>query len=166
MPADTFMPENAGIVNKSGGDDVGKYPIRPISAAEFEFAVGLMNAAAGNRMHVTNPETVAFCTKNDGCIKEYRFKDHPLTRGMLALQDNLDPSLAWPAAMRFWLLSQCANYPSINAHVDRDNSHISFSSYLVAAVATVPWPNSRPPEAADILNHLDGLQSANDGRRA
>jgi hypothetical protein len=34
--------------------------ISPISVAEFEFALALINAAAENRMQVVNPETVSF----------------------------------------------------------------------------------------------------------
>jgi len=134
--------------------------IPTVSIGEFEFALSLIDAAARNRMQVQNPETIRFDIEHrDGSVAEYRFTDRPLTRGLLAVQDSFDPDVARSIAMRFWLLCQCLEYPSIkNEHVETGDSHSLLSPVLVAAVATVPWPGPRHPQASHILKHIKTLK--------
>jgi hypothetical protein len=135
--------------------------IPPISVAEFEFALTLIGAAAENRMQVTNPETVQFAVEEeDGYVKEYRFADRPLTRGLLALQENLEPDTAWAAALRFWLLQQSLVYPSIkSAYVERTSTHTIIHPDLVEAIATVSWRGAQPPKASAILKRINAIQT-------
>jgi hypothetical protein len=135
--------------------------ISPISVAEFEFALALINAAAENRMQVVNPETVSFGIEDeDGSVREYRFTDRPLTRGLLALQDNFDPDIVWYAASRFWLLQQSFNYPSIKtSYIERTDTHTLIHPDLIEAIATVPWRRGRHPKAAEILKRISAIQT-------
>ena len=145
------FPQNDAFVNN----------IPPVSVAEFEFALGLISAAAENRMQVTNPETLTLDLEEvDGSVVEYHIVDRPLTRGIVALQENLDTDVAWAATMRFWLLRRILSYPSISAtYASSDATHTTVHPDLIEAIATVPWRRRRHPGAAAVLKRIKTIQA-------